>query len=159
VSTIGAEVLMRARDAVRKELVSVAPDTSIADVAVVMNERVVGAVMVVNVGAVAGIVTDRDLVVRGLAAGVPPDARVDSVMTPDVVVLDADSDVREALPIFRTHGFRRLPLVDRGQLVGMLTVDDLLIDFVSDLADIVRPITGEVVFGFAERTMTPQERG
>lgn len=154
----GAEVAMRARDAVRKEPVSVSPDMSIGDVAVLMNERVVGAVVVLASGSIAGIVTDRDLVVRGLAAGVPPDARVDAVMTADVVTLDANADLREALPIFRSHGFRRLPLVDGTELVGMLTVDDLLIDLVSDLGDVVRPITGEVVFGFAERPMTPDEK-
>jgi CBS domain-containing protein len=54
------------------------------------------------------------------------------------------------LPIFRTHACRRVPLVDDDRVVGMLTVDDMLIDLINDLADVVRPVTGEVVFGHHE---------
>ena len=68
-------------------------------------------------------------------------------MTTDVVTLDADADLRAVLPIFRTHACRRVPLISDGQVVGMLTADDLLIDLIADLGDIARPITGEVIFG------------
>ncbi len=147
---------MRAIDAVRKDPVIVEADATITDAATVMNERVVGAVVVVDGPTVLGVLTDRDLVVRAVAAGVPVDARVDSVMSTPPVTLAASEDVRAALPIFRTHGFRRLPLLDdAGRLAGVLTVDDLLIDLTADLADVVRPITGEVVFGYPQHPMTP----
>ena len=94
--------------------------------------------------------TDRDIVLRGVARGVPGDGRIDSVMTTELVTLAASAELREALPIFRTHAIRRLPLVEEATVVGMISVDDLLIDLTADLADLAPPITGEVIFGHPE---------
>jgi CBS domain-containing protein len=135
--------------------VTIAPDASLAEAARMMDRCVVGALIVLDGERPVGIVTDRDLVVRGLARDVPADARVDAVMSQGIQALQADADVRAALPIFRSHAIRRLPLVDNGKVVGMLTTDDLLIDFVADLGDVIRPITGEVVFGYPEPDRAP----
>jgi CBS domain-containing protein len=79
-------------------------------------------------------------------------------MSPGVIALDADAEVRQALPIFHSHAIRRLPLVADGRVVGMLTTDDLLIDLVTDLGEIVRPITGQVVFGYPDPVRAPAPR-
>ena len=128
-------------------MVSVPPDATLEDAAAIMAQANVGALIVLDGDRLAGIVTDRDIVLRGVAHGLPTDARIDAVMTTEVVTLDADADLRAALPIFRTHACRRLPLLSDDQVIGMLAVDDLLIDFIADLSDIARPITGEVIFG------------
>jgi CBS domain-containing protein len=141
---------MQARDAMRKAPVTVAPDRTIADVAALMDRAVVGGVVVVDDDRLVGIVTDRDLVVRALARRAPADARVDSVMSTDVITLDASADVRDAIRIFSSHAIRRLPLVDGGRMVGMITVDDLVVDAASDLAELVRPLTGQLIFGHPE---------
>ena len=94
-----------------------------------------------------GIVTDRDLVRRGLARDLPADARVDAVMSSPVITIDADADLHDTFALFRTHAVRRLALVRAGQFVGMITVDDLLIDLAADLSDLARPVTAEVIFG------------
>jgi len=60
--------------------------------------------------------------------------------------------------ILTEHAFRRLPLVEEGRMVGMLTVDDLLMDVVSDRANLVRPITGEVIFGHPSRPCRRRDR-
>jgi CBS domain-containing protein len=146
---------MRAVDATRKAPVTIAAGASLAEAAGMMDQCVVGALIVVDGERPVGIVTDRDLVVRGLARDVPADARVDAVMTQGIHALDADADVRAALPILRSHAIRRLPVVDDGKVVGMVTTDDLLIDLVADLGDVVRPITGEVVFGYPEPDRAP----
>lgn len=91
--------------------------------------------------------TDRDLVRRGLARDLPADARVDAVMTAPVVTIDADADLHETFALFRTHAVRRLALVRAGHFVGMISVDDLLIDLAGDLSDVARPVTAEVIFG------------
>jgi signal-transduction protein with cAMP-binding, CBS, and nucleotidyltransferase domain len=150
---------MRAVDAVRKPPVTIAPDASIAEAACLMDSQVVGAVVVMDGVRPVGVVTDRDITIRAVARDVPADARVDAIMTPGVVALDAGEDLRHALPIFRSHAIRRLPLVRDGRIVGMLTTDDLLIDLVADLGDLVRPITGQVVFGYPEPSNLPAERG
>jgi CBS domain-containing protein len=138
---------MKATEAIRKNVVGVAPDATLVDAAELMERANVGALVVLDGERLVGIVTDRDIVRRGVAHRLPPDARVDSVMTTEVVTLDADADVRAALPLFRTHACRRLPVIAGSKVVGILGVDDLLINVVGDLGDLVRPITGEVIFG------------
>ncbi len=94
-----------------------------------MDRYGVGAVVVIDPQnrQPVGIVTDRDVVVRGVARRVASDARVDSIMSTDIVCICADDDVREAYRLFAAYPFRRLPVVDGNELVGMLAVDDLLI--------------------------------
>jgi signal-transduction protein with cAMP-binding, CBS, and nucleotidyltransferase domain len=82
-----------------------------------------------------------------LARGLPADSRVDSVMTTPVVTIDAATDLHEAFGIFRANALRRLAVTEDGRLVGMVTVDDLLIDLSADLSDLVRPVTAETLFG------------
>ena len=141
---------MRAIEAIRKRLVSVTPDATLSHAAQFMERANAGALVVLDGERLVGIVTDRDIVVRGVAHNFPANARIDSVMTTEVVTLDADADLRAALPIFRTHACRRLPLMSDDRVVGMLTVDDLLVDLIADLGDIARPITGEIIFGHHE---------
>lgn len=141
---------MRAIEAIRKDPVAIGPEITLREAARAMDEHAVGALVVVDDERPTGIVTDRDLVVRALARGLPDDARVDSVMSTDVVTLDAEADLRDAFRIFDTHPLRRLALIDDGKLVGVITADDLLVDIIADLARLTRPITGQVIFGHAE---------
>jgi CBS domain-containing protein len=94
-----------------------------------------------------GIVTDRDLVRRSLARGGPADARIDSVMTIPVVTVDADADLHSVYAVLRTNGLRRLVIVDGDTFVGVVSIDDLIIDLAADLSDLARPVTAETVFG------------
>jgi len=141
---------MRAIDATRKPPVTTAADRTLREVAGLMDREAVGAVVVTDRDRPIGIVTDRDLVVRALARGVADDARIDSVMSTDLVMMGATVDVREALRVFESRTFRRLPLVDAGRMVGILTLDDLLINQVGDLGRLTRVVTGQVVFGHPE---------
>jgi signal-transduction protein with cAMP-binding, CBS, and nucleotidyltransferase domain len=146
---------MHAIDAIRKRPVSIPADWTILEAARRMNEASVGAVVVIDGDEPVGIVTDRDLVVRALAHDLPKDARVDAVMSSDLVTLPAGADVREAFKIFHSRPLRRIPIVEDRKLVGMVTADDLLIDLVGDLAALSRPITGQVIWGAPERVDVP----
>jgi CBS domain-containing protein len=141
---------MRARDLAVRQPVTIPADTTLAEAAALMDGKAVGALLVVDGQRLVGIVTDRDLAIRALARRAPLDGRVDSVMTTGVVSLAPDVDVREALNVLRRHAVRRVPLVEDGRPVGMVTTDDLLIALVGDLSDLVRPIVGEAVFGHPE---------
>jgi signal-transduction protein with cAMP-binding, CBS, and nucleotidyltransferase domain len=110
-----------------------------------MDQQGVGAVVVVDHGDLVGIVTDRDLVLRGMARRFPLDARVDSVMSTDVIGLDADADRHDAVRLFRRHAVRRVPIVEGRRPIGMITADDLLVESIAELADIARPIVSQVV--------------
>lgn len=138
---------MRAMEAIRRSAVGIQPERTIREAARIMERAGVGALAVVDGERLVGIVTDRDLVRRGLACDLPADARVDAVMSAPVVTLDADADLHDAFAVFRTHALRRLALVRAGRFVGMISVDDLVMDLAADLSDIARPVTAEVIFG------------
>lgn len=139
---------MKAIEAVRRRPVTVGPDTTLAEGAALMDAEGVGALMVVENDRILGIVTDRDIVIRSVARSIPADARIDSAMSTDLITLGADAGIQRAFDIFRAHAVRRLPLVEGGRLVGVVTVDDLLINLIGNLGDLARPITGEVIFGY-----------
>lgn len=141
---------MRAIDTTRRAPVIVAADQTITEAANEMDRHGVGAIVVVDGNQPVGIVTDRDIAVRAVAKRLSADARVDAIMTTEPMVLDAGADLRDALEIFRAHAVRRIPLVDDSGVVGLISADDLLVDLAADLADVVRPITGQVLFAHPE---------
>jgi CBS domain-containing protein len=134
-------------DAVRRSAVGVEPECTVLEAAVLMEQSGVGSLAVIADDRLVGIVTDRDLVRRALAKGLPTDARIDGVMSAPVVTIDAGADLHDAFAQFRTHAVRRLAVVQGDRFVGMISVDDLLIDVAADLADLARPVTAEVLFG------------
>jgi CBS domain-containing protein len=138
---------MRTIEAIRRSGVAVGPGDTIRDAAIDMEQAGVGAVVILEEDRPIGIVTDRDLVRRGLARGLDADARVDGVMSSPVVTIDAEQDLHDAFAVFRENALRRLAVVRDGRFVGMLTVDDLLVDLAADLSDLSRPVTAEVLFG------------
>jgi CBS domain-containing protein len=139
---------MQASKAVRRPAVTIPAGASIAEAARMMDRLGIGALVVVDDGQPVGIVTDRDLAIRGLGRQLPASAAVDRIMSRDLVTLPAAADLHEAVMTFYRHPIRRLPLLDdAGRMVGMLTVDDLALDLVNDLGSLVRPIFGQVIFG------------
>jgi CBS domain-containing protein len=137
---------MRTIDAVRRSGVGIRPDQTIRAAAELMEQAGVGALAVIDGEELVGIVTDRDLVRRGLARGLASEARVDGVMTTRVVTVDADADLHDAFAVFRKHALRRLAVVRAGRFLGTIAVDDLIVDLAADLADLARPIAAEVLF-------------
>ncbi|WP_250280946.1 MULTISPECIES: DUF1918 domain-containing protein [unclassified Frankia] len=103
-----------------------------------------------------GIVTDRDIVLRGVARGVPMEASIDRLMTTEVFTLPADVEIDRAYEVFRDHALRRLPVLDGGRVVGVLSIDDLLIRDARRIEDVVRPLAREVI---ARHRRTPVGAG
>ncbi|HET7486707.1 MAG TPA: CBS domain-containing protein [Acidimicrobiales bacterium] len=134
---------MRTIDGVRRSGVGVDGSRTIREAAAIMEEAGVGCLAVLDGEHLVGVVTDRDLVRRALARGLPPDARVDTVMTIPVVTVDADADLHDAFVLFRTHAVRRLAVVRDDRFLGIVSVDDLLVDVAGDLADLARPLDVE----------------
>lgn len=86
----------------------------------------VGALAVCEDDVIVGIVTDRDIVLRGLAAGHDPDTTdVHKIMTAHPITLPPTASVDEAAQIFRETRIRRLPVVDNDHPIGMVTADDV----------------------------------
>lgn len=137
---------MRSIDELRRSGVSIEPDRTISDAAIVMEQSGVGSLAIVDSVELVGIVTDRDLVRRGLAKGLSTDSSVDEVMSSPVVTIDSEADLDAAFVLFRTHRLRRLAVLAGNRFVGMITVDDLIVDLSADLQDLTRPIANEVLF-------------
>jgi CBS domain-containing protein len=129
------------------------PDESIAVVAERMHQRSVGTLVVVNhAGQVVGMLTDRDLTMRVLAKGlIPAVTAVHEVMTVAPRTALEEASVESALLIMRAGKFRRIPVVDRfNKLVGLITLDDILMLLADDLAEIARLLRRESPQGVAE---------
>jgi CBS domain-containing protein len=113
------------RDIMTPDPVGVYYDQTIIETARLMRDAGVGAVLVVNGESLSGVVTDRDLVVRALAEGAGPDTPVGPLCSPKLVGVDASADVPEAERLIREHAIRRLPVIDNGQIVGMVSIGDI----------------------------------
>ncbi len=135
---------MQTQQRLRRSGIAVEPGRPIVDVAKLMERSGIGFVAVLDGDDLVGVVTDRDLVRRGLAAGLELDARVDGVMSSPVLTIDADTDLHDAFATFRRHSVRRLAVVDHGRFVGVLSLDDLLVDMASDLVDLTAPLAAEI---------------
>lgn len=138
---------MKTKSLAPRAPVTVDCGVTLQEAATLMDTANVGALLVMDEERLVGIVTDRDIVVRGVARGYPPGSRIDSVMSTDVVTIDAEADVQVAYKILGSHALRRLPVVDGAEIVGLLSVDDLLLALATDLELLVHPVVGEVVFG------------
>ncbi|GAB2813392.1 CBS domain-containing protein [Streptomyces chlorus] len=136
---------MKVSEVMTSPPVTVTPHYSLAEAIRRMVEGGIGSVLVTEHGTLRGIVTDRDLAVRGLGRGLDGEARVEAVMSARVVTVDAADDVHVAYRAFRRAGVRRLPVLDEGRVVGMLTVDDLLLDVFQRLADLLGPVAWSVL--------------
>lgn len=115
-----------------------ASDT-IADAARVMRDGDIGDVVVVEGGQVSGIVTDRDIVIRGVADGRDPDSTaVSDVCTTGVETIEPGASVDDAVRRMRESDIRRLPVTKNGRPVGIVSLGDLAVEREPDstLADI-----------------------
>lgn len=119
------------------KLVTAAPTASVSDAALVMAGKNVGAVLVMDGERLVGIFSERDVVLRVVAQGRNPRATtLSEVMTPDPKTIDANSSFGSALAIMHAHGFRHLPVMDQGKLIGVVSarsaLDPELEEFVSE---------------------------
>jgi CBS domain-containing protein len=119
--------------------ITLSADRPVSEAAVAMKENGIGDVMVTSDGVLCGLVTDRDLVVRVLAEGRDPnDTLLQEVCSRQLITLGPDDAVKEAVALIRQHAVRRIPVVEGGTPVGVITIGDLALerDEASALADV-----------------------
>lgn len=101
---------------------------NVHEIAVLMAENDTGFVPVVETedqNKVIGVVTDRDLVIRGYAKKRPGSCPVQDVMSDQLITISPEQDAEEAADLMAKHQIRRLPVVDNGKLVGIISLGDL----------------------------------
>ena len=118
---------MRVRDLMSKSVVTIAPEESAALAARLLSRHELGALPVCAAdGTLAGIVTDRDIITRCVATGEEPGrVPVRDIMSPAPSVITPETPVSAAARLMAQRQVRRLPVVEQGQVVGMLSLGDL----------------------------------
>ncbi|HKA69349.1 MAG TPA: CBS domain-containing protein [Actinomycetes bacterium] len=109
-----------------KNVVTVPINGTVLEAARLMQENAIGDVVAVDGEQLWGLITDRDIVTRVVAEGRPPqETSVAEVSSRNPVTVQPGQDFREAVLLMRSNDIRRLPVVDDGRLVGIVTLGDL----------------------------------
>ncbi|MFD5103429.1 CBS domain-containing protein [Streptomyces albidochromogenes] len=129
------------REVMTAGVAAVRPDASLVEAAQLMRAQDIGDVLVARDNQLIGVLTDRDIALRAVADGFDPlTVNVQSVCTPAPVCVGPDDEVSTAVTLMRQHAIRRLPVVEDGRPLGVVSIGDLaeFQDPRSALADISR---------------------
>lgn len=109
-----------------RDLIVVEPDDSVECAARLLAHHNLGALPVCGIdGKLKGMVTDRDITIRAVAADVGKHATVRQVMSKSIVTVEAHAPVEEAAELMSSHKIRRLPVVNDGRVIGMISLGDI----------------------------------
>ncbi|WP_026332641.1 CBS domain-containing protein [Deinococcus apachensis] len=115
------------RDIMTSNPVTVDPQATLQEVATLMLEQDIGAVLVMENDRPTGIITDRDIVVRAVAYGHDSGTPVTDYTTGDVFTLDANTSVEDAADEMGRQQVRRIPVTENGKVVGIVSLGDLAV--------------------------------
>lgn len=116
-----------------RDVISILPDASVLDAIKLMADKGIGALVVIDGGDLKGIVTERDyarkVIIKGRASDTTP---VADIMTADVITASSQQTVNECMEMMTAKRCRHLPVVDDGDLVGIISIGDLVQAIISD---------------------------
>jgi len=139
---------MKVKDVMTQQVIRIAPEETVAVAARTLTQHNIGILPVCDGrGNICGLVTDRDLVTRCLAAGrQPEDTTVRDVMTGQVNAASPDMEVGVAAHLMGRQQVRRLPVLDNGKLCGMVSLGDLALreESAMDAADALSDISDNI---------------
>jgi CBS domain-containing protein len=115
------------KEIMSKDCVTVSLQDNVYEIAVKMKENDIGFIPVVEGKKLIGVVTDRDLVIRGYAEKREGSAAVQQVISKNITSIPSNTTVDEAAKIMAKEQVRRLPVVDNGELVGVVAIGDLAV--------------------------------
>ncbi|HSC35131.1 MAG TPA: CBS domain-containing protein [Thermodesulfobacteriota bacterium] len=132
-------------EVINRNVVTVAPTAALSEAAYLMMNEDIGALVVVDGDArPVGIITDRDLVVSAIAEGVnPEEVTVEEIMTKDLITVDEDTDLFEMLSILSENSIRRLPVKRGPKLIGIVSVDDLIVLVATELVNLAMALSSK----------------
>lgn len=134
------------REIMTSGVVTAAPEASASELAQRMRDHNVGSVVIVEPdGLPVAMVTDRDLATRVLADGSDPDAPLRDRLSRPLVSAEPEMELEEAAALMVQHRVRRLPVVDRGELAGIVTLDDIAVR--TGNLEVAQRMTQEVIEG------------
>ena len=119
----------RCREIMTRNVTTANRETSIKDVAILMRDGDMGAMPIVENGKLVGIVTDRDIVVRGVAENKASDTPIGDVMTTEIFAVKEDDFAFEAIRLMGDKQVRRVPIINEaGELVGIIAMADVALE-------------------------------
>ncbi|MFB6172357.1 MAG: CBS domain-containing protein [Haloarculaceae archaeon] len=128
----------------REKVVSLSPDASITEAVALMRDRNVGSIVVVDDGSPAGILTDRDVALGAIGDDVDPRTlTVGEVMSEDLLTVEPGTGVLDLMREMASEGVRRVPVVEDGELLGIVTLDDLVVLLSMELQSMANLIRAE----------------
>jgi CBS domain-containing protein len=127
-STMERMMTMKIKEIMTTDVRAVSANDSISEAANIMKQLDVGAVPVLDNHLLVGIITDRDLVLRAVAEGKNADERVSTIMTKNITTVSPDTDVHKAADLMASQQIRRLPIVENGRLVGIVSIGDMAVE-------------------------------
>lgn len=119
---------MKIKEVMTTDVETCHPDTPLYEVASKMKELDVGVIPICQNDELVGLATDRDLIIKGMADQLPIDAPVSQVMTGDPVRGSIHMSAEEAADLMADVQIRRLPIVDEGKLIGIVSLGDLAVN-------------------------------
>lgn len=119
--------MYRISEIMTQDIITVDVKDSLFEAAKVMRENNIGFIPVVDGEQLAGVITDRDLVVKGLAENKGTDTRVEEVMTRECIAVTPDTPVEDAVHIMADRKIRRLCVVDNDELIGICAIGDIAV--------------------------------
>jgi CBS domain-containing protein len=117
------------REAMSAEPICLTTNTTLIDAATQMREYDIGDILITDQGTIYGVLTDRDIVIRGLAEGMDPaSTTVGEIASTQLVTVSPDDPVSRAVQLMRDHAVRRLPVCQDGRPIGIVSIGDLALD-------------------------------
>ncbi|KUP08543.1 inosine-5'-monophosphate dehydrogenase [Bacillus coahuilensis m2-6] len=116
---------MKIEDLMTREVEACTLLDNVYEAAVLMKEHNIGSVPIVDGSKLVGMITDRDIVIKGVAEKKPNSSRIQDLMSTNIITVTADCTTDKALEIMKKHQIRRLPVVNGEYLIGMVSLGDL----------------------------------
>ncbi len=119
------ERVVSVREAMAEKVVTATPNTTVARAAKLMAKRGVGSIIITKSKKPLGILTERDLLMKVVSVDLKPSkVRVGKIMSTPITTIGPDADIIEAARVMVRNKIRRLPVIERGKLIGILTASD-----------------------------------
>jgi len=127
-----------------KTVVTISPNATVLEAAKLMQSKHIGCLVVIDESRPIGILTDRDIVLKVVAGGQKPETTVKKIMTANPTMVNVNYDLLDAVRLMHNRGVRRLPIVDEHRhLLGIITMDDLLTTFSTEVANLAGAVQKE----------------
>ncbi|SFX45133.1 CBS domain-containing protein [Thermoactinomyces sp. DSM 45891] len=140
------------REIMSTDLQVLSPDDNIYEAALMMRQKDVGIIPVCENGKICGVVTDRDLVIRGIAEKRPNSSQIGEVMSDELVTGSPDMTVDDVALLMADYQVRRLPIVENEMLVGVVSLGDLAVHmpYMNEASEALNEISHNTDHGYVQ---------